>query len=84
MQPPSMNLASYLRLLNWTARLPADVADILTRLGSSPDLWQFRLERLKNTSQLSGVAFATKRLGREEMATARVVSKLANVSSDGR
>ena len=86
---PSMNLASYLRLLDWTARLfrrgkarlPADVADILTRLGSSPDLWQFRQERLKNTTRLFGVAFATRQDGLQQMATARGVSKLANVNN---
>ncbi len=85
----AMNLASYLRLLDWTsrlfrrgkARLPGDVADILSRLGSSPDLWQFRLERLKNTRRLFGVAFATKRDGLQQMATARGVSKLANVNN---
>ena len=85
----NMNLASYLRLLDWTSRLfrpgkvrlPSDVADILSRLGSSPDLWQSRMERLRNTTRLFGVAFATKQNGLNEMASTRGVSKLVNINN---
>lgn len=83
-----MNLAGYLRLLDWTARLgrpgkthlPRDVADILQRLGSSPDLWHHRLTALQKTSRIFGVAFATKAESLNRMAEARGVTKLANVS----
>lgn len=82
-----MNLAGYLRLLDWTARLsrpgktrlPRDVADILTRLDCSPDLWQHRLKSLQKTSRIFGVAFATKAASLNRMAEARGVTKLANV-----
>jgi len=47
---PQTNLASYLQLLDWSSRLlrvgqtrvPKEVAEILSRLGSSTELWQYR------------------------------------------
>ncbi|MEP3479980.1 MAG: hypothetical protein ABJZ55_12085 [Fuerstiella sp.] len=87
-----MNLAGYLRLLDWTARLarpgktrlPRDVAGILQRLGSSPDLWRHRLNGLQKTSRIFGVVFATKAETLNRMLEARGVSKLANVSGSCR
>jgi len=83
-----VNLASYLRLLDWSARLfrpgkarmPPEVAGILERLGSSADLWQTRLEKLRQNDRLFGVVFATRRAALRKFATTRGVSKLSNVN----
>jgi len=82
------NLASYLRLLDWSARLfrpgkariPAEVSGILDRLGSSADLWQSRLTKLRQTDRIFGVVFATSRAAINEFATARGVSRLSNLN----
>jgi len=83
-----VNLASYLRLLDWSARLfrpgksrmPFEVAGILERLGSSADVWRDRLERLRRRDRLYGVVFATNRASINRLAETRGVKKLSNVS----
>lgn len=84
----NVNLASYLRLLDWSARLfrpgktrlPPEVAGILNRLGSSSDQWQARLEKLRQADRIFGVVFATSRSAINEFAAARGVSKLSNLA----
>ena len=85
---PQINLASYLRLLDWSARLfrpgksrmPVEVAGILERLGSSADVWRARLEKLRQNDRLFGVVFGTSRAVIQDFATARGVSKLSNLN----
>jgi hypothetical protein len=85
---PHMNLAGYLQLLDWSSRLlrrgkarvPTEVAGILDRLGSSPDFWQHRLEKLRDRSRIFGSVFATKRSAIDRMAEARGVKKLSNLN----
>jgi hypothetical protein len=84
----NVNLASYLRLLDWSARLnrpgktrlPPEVAGILDRLGSSSDQWQARLEKLRQSDRIFGVVFATSRSVINEFAATRGVSKLSNLA----
>ena len=60
-----LSFAGYLRLLDWSgrlfrpgkARVPKEVAEILQRLGSSPDLWHHRLKKLRETARIYGVVF---------------------------
>ena len=83
-----MNLASYLRLLDWSARLfrpgkcvmPAEVAGLLERLGSSGDVWRDRLEKLRGRDRVYGVVFATSRSAINQCAAARGVKKLSNLN----
>ena len=83
-----MNLAGYLQLLDWSSRLlrhgkarvPKDVAGILSRLGSSPGFWQDRLEKLRDRSRSFGTVFATKREDINRLAEARCVRKLSNLN----
>ncbi|MGZ0167294.1 MAG: hypothetical protein ACKVII_25510, partial [Planctomycetales bacterium] len=85
---PKVNLASYLRLLDWSgrllrrgkARMPAEVAGILERLGSNGDLWQARLKKLRQNDRMFGVVFATSRAAINNFAKARGVSKLSNIN----
>ena len=84
----SMNLAGYLRLLDWSSRLlrsgkarvPKDMAGILQRLGSSSDLWQHRMEKLRDRSHIFGTVFATKRADINRLAETRGVRKLSNLN----
>ncbi|MFY9255816.1 MAG: hypothetical protein WAO83_20350 [Fuerstiella sp.] len=84
----NMNLAGYLQLLDWSSRLlrhgkarvPKDVAGILSRLGSSPGFWQDRLEKLRDRSRSFGTVFATKREDINRLAEARGVRKLSNLN----
>ena len=62
------------------ARVPPEVADILTRLGSSPDLWQHRMEKLRDRSRIFGTVFATKRSEINRLAESRGVKKLSNLN----
>ena len=85
---PHMNLSGYLQLLDWSSRLlrhgkarvPQEVAGILSRLGSSSDLWQHRMEKLRDRSRIFGTVFATKRSEIDRMAEARGVRKLSNLN----
>ena len=85
-----MNLAGYLRLLDWSSRLcrnrkarvPKGVAEILQRLGSGPDAWRDRIEILQDDTRTSifGTVFATKREDINRLAKARGVRKLSNLN----
>ncbi len=83
-----VNLASYLRLLDWSARLfrpgkcmmPPEVAGLLERLGSSGDVWRDRLGKLRSRDRVYGVVFATSRSAINQFAAARGVKKLSNVN----
>ena len=83
-----ISLKGYLELLDWSGRLlrggksriPADVAGILDRLGSSPDVWQHRLEKLCETDRLFGVVFSTQRRRIRKLAASRGVRKLSNLN----
>ena len=85
---PQTNLASYLQLLDWSSRLlrvgqtrvPKEVAEILSRLGSSTELWQYRLEKLRDRTHIYVVIFATKRAEIDRMAETRGVKKLSNLN----
>ncbi len=84
----NMNLASYLRLLDWSARLfrpgkcrlPKDVAGILDRLGSNAELWSHRLGKLRDRDRLYGSVFATRHSAVDRMAAHRGLSRLANLN----
>lgn len=85
-----MNLANYLRYLDWSSgllrhgktRVPKDVAAILQRLGSSSDMWQHRVEKLRDRSRISRwrSVFATKREDINRLAETRGVRKLSNLN----
>ena len=83
---PRMDLAAYLRLLDWSSwllrpgkcRVPKDVSSLLTRLGTSADVWKFRLEKLQAVDRLFGTVFATKRADITRFAEARGMKKLSN------
>ena len=89
---PSINLASYLRLLDWSSRLvrqgkarvTSDVKEILDRLGTGPGQWQERLEKLTAADRIFGVVFATKAAEITRFATARGVTKLSNLNGCAR
>ena len=89
---PGINLATYLRLLDWSrrlirrekARVPKEVAEILSRLGSSAGLWQQRLEKLTAIERTFGVVFATQAAEITRFATARGVTKLSNLNGCAR
>ena len=80
------SLGSYLALVDFTGRLfrdgkaviSAEVAGILTRLGTSVDRWQARLEKLK-TGRLLGRFFAASRGRLREVAARLGVHHLANL-----
>lgn len=83
-----INLASYLHLLDWSARLlrpgkarmPRDVPGILKRLGSSPGLWQELLEKLTTAERIYGVVFAVQAASIQRMARSRGTGKLSNLN----
>lgn len=83
-----MSLASYLQLLDWSSRLfrpgkasvPKDTADILSRLGSGPDLWHQRLKKLREADRLFGVVFATARASITRFTESRKLSRVANAT----
>jgi REP element-mobilizing transposase RayT len=88
----SMNLASYLRLLDWSSRLvrrgkarvTSDVKQILDRLGTGPGQWQERLEKLTAADRIFGVVFATKVKSINDFAESRGVRKLSNLNGCAR
>jgi REP element-mobilizing transposase RayT len=64
---PGFSLASYLELVDWTARLcrrgkariSIEVASIMTRLGTSPEYWQAYLQKLLGKTRWLGCYCAT-------------------------
>ncbi len=87
-----INLASYLRLLDWSSRLvrrgkarvPSDVKQILDRLGTGPGPWQERLEKLTAAERIFGVVFATTAKSINDFAASRGVRKLSNLNGCSR
>ena len=83
-----LSFAGYLRLLDWSgrlfrpgkARVPKEVAEILQRLGSSPDLWHHRLRKLRETARIYGVVFGVTRQAINRFAECKGVSRLANTT----
>jgi len=61
-------------------RFVAAFAGILGRLGSSPDFWPQRLEKLRDRSHIFGTVFATTRSEINRMAECRGVKKLSNLN----
>ena len=64
---PGFSLSSYLELVDWTARLcrtgkarvTEEVAGIMTRLGTSAEYWQSRLQKLLGKTRWLGSYCAT-------------------------
>jgi len=89
---PVINLASYLRLLDYSsrlvrngkARITSDVAGILDRLGSSAGQWQERLEKLTESERIFGVVFAANAASISRFADSRGVRKLSNLNGCAR
>lgn len=63
-------------------RAPKEAADILSRLGSSPDLWHQRLKKLRDSDRLFGVVFATARASITRFTESRRVSRVANTAGE--
>ena len=84
-----LSLASYLQLVDWTARLcrvgkarmSREVASILERLGTSAAFWESRLKKLLGKSRLLGSYFACSRERLKEIATRRGVHHVDNAVS---
>lgn len=82
----NFSLGSYLLLVDWTsrlyrtgkARMSAEVAGILERLGTSAEYWESRLKKLLGTPRLFGSYFATSRDRLREVATRRGVHHIDN------
>ena len=81
-----LSIGNYLLLVDYTgrlfrerkARISAEVAGILDRLGSSAESWQFRMERLKNGRSF-GRFFAASRDKLRELAKRLNVRHLVNL-----
>lgn len=81
-------LGNYLMLVEYTGRLlrdgkasiTAEVSDILTRLGSSAEVWQTRMQRLRGDRLLGRFISASRQL-LQATAERLGVSRLANLSS---
>jgi hypothetical protein len=82
------SLGSYLLLVDWTSRLArpgkarvsAEIAALLDRLGSGVENWRATMERLFTASRLTGVAFAFQRERLRAAARHRGCHHLANLS----
>jgi hypothetical protein len=83
------SLGSYLLLVDYTSRLcrqgkarvSREVASILDRLGSSPDVWAHRIQRLFEKTRLLGTYFCTDRERLGELARKRGVHHLDNLAA---
>ena len=62
------------------ARLSRDVASLLTRLGTTPDVWEQTLTKMFGRTNPLGVAFAFKRERLRDAATQRGCHHLANLN----
>ena len=67
--------------LKLTLPFSREVASILDRLGTSPDVWAERIERLFEKTRLLGNYFCTNRERLRELARKRGVHHLDNVAS---
>ena len=85
----SFSLGSYLLLLDYTSRLrrtgkarvSRQVSCILDRLGTSAEVWDFRIQRLLSQDRLLGSYFATHRQRLRELASRRGVHHLDNLGA---
>jgi hypothetical protein len=83
------SLGSYLLLVDYTSRLcrqgkarvSGEVASILDRLGTSPEVWAERIQRLFSKSRLLGSYFTADRERLRELARQRGVHHLDNVAA---
>jgi REP element-mobilizing transposase RayT len=83
------SLGSYLLLVDYTgrlcrqgkARVSREVASILDRLGTSPDVWARRIQQLFSQRRLLGSYFTTDRERLRELARERGVHHLDNLAS---
>jgi REP element-mobilizing transposase RayT len=83
------SLGSYLLLVDFSSRLcrqgkarvGPQVASILDRLGTSPDVWAARMQRFFSQSRLLGSYFTTDRNRLRELAERRGVHHLDNLAS---
>ena len=81
-------LSSDLRLIDWTSRLhwtgkshvPEEVASLLSRLGTSADIWSRTMERLHGRDRELGVVFAFARARLRQVAAHRPCSRVANIN----
>ena len=84
---PGLSLASYLELVDWTARLwrqgkarmSVEVAGIMQRLGTSAEFWEARMKKLLGKSRPMGSYFATSRQKLVEIAARRGVHHVDNM-----
>lgn len=85
----TFSLGSYLLLVDYTARLcragkarvSRDVASILDRLGTSPELWGHRIQKLFAQSRLLGCYFTTNRKRLRDLAAQRGRHHLDNLGA---
>jgi hypothetical protein len=83
------SLGSYLLLVDYTSRLcrqgkarvSRDVASILDRLGTNPEVWAARIEGLFARSRLLGNYFASDRKRLRQLAKERGVHHLDNLAA---
>jgi len=83
---PGFSLSSYLELVDWTARLcrrgkariTAEVAGIMTRLGTSPEYWHSHLQKLLGKTRWLGSYCATSAERLKAIATKRNVHHVDN------
>lgn len=83
-----LSLGSYLQLVDWTsrlvregkARIGAQVAAILDRLGTNEEIWQSTLQKLFSRPRELGVAFAFHRERLKEAAARRGCHHVANLN----
>ena len=84
----NFSLGSYLQLVDYTsrlvrrgkARLSRDVASLLTRLGTSPEVWEQTLAKMFGRTRPLGVAFAFRRDRLRTAATQRGCHHVANLN----
>ncbi len=83
------SLGGYLMLIDYTSRLrrqgkarvSREVASIFARLGTNADAWSHRIERLFEKTRLLGNYFSTDRTRLRELAKARGVHHLDNLTA---
>jgi REP element-mobilizing transposase RayT len=83
-----LSLGSYLQLVDWTSRLvrrgkarvSAEVASILDRLGTSAAMWETTMKKLFSRPRALGVAFSFHRDRLQEAAARRGCHHLANLN----
>ncbi len=82
------SLGNYVQLIDWTSRLlrcgkarvSAEVASLLDRLGTNSDTWSVTLKRLFSRTKTTGVAFSFSRQRLNEAAQQRGCHHMANLN----